>query len=511
MLKLIDNLLNRITMYRFVLYYLIFLVLVAAALSFFGLLPFQPADIIVSALVITAVSWVASKTFAKVFNVPANVESAYITALILALIVTPPSLSRYFSSSGLSFLIWASAWAMASKYILAIRKKHIFNPAAFAVALTALTISHSASWWIGTFPMLPFVLLGGLLVARKILRFDLVLGFFVAAFAVIIGFGLARGTDPLTTIWKITAETPILFFAFIMLTEPLTTPPTRTLRVLYGAFVGALFAPQLHIGPIYSTPELALLTGNVLSYLISPKEKYVMTLAGKIKIAPDIYDFLFLPDREMKFRPGQYLEWTRGHQKTDSRGNRRYFTIASSPAEEEVRLGVKFYPDASSFKRSMLSMEEGDEVVASQCAGDFVLPKDECKKLVFMAGGIGITPFRSMIRDLLERNEARSIIMMYSNRTAAEIVYKDVFDEAQERLGIKTIYTLTKTDQIPSDWTGARGRVDPRMIAREIPDYRERTFYLSGPRSLVVGFEEVLKNMSIPKRQIKTDFFPGFA
>jgi ferredoxin-NADP reductase len=342
-------------------------------------------------------------------------------------------------------------------------------------------------------------------------RFDLILSFLAAAAAVILGAGLAEGTRVVPATGQLLADTPLLFFAFVMLTEPLTSPPARARRIVYGAIVGLLFAPFLHFGRIFITPELALLVGNVISYLMSPKARYVLKLKAKTQLADDIYDFRFTADRELRFRPGQYLEWTLRHSRPDSRGNRRYFTIASSAAGREVRIGVKVYPDASSFKRSLLAMRPGTEIVASQLAGDFVLPTDKRVKLVFMAGGIGITPFRSMIRYLLHHDERRSITVFYSNRTAPEIVYRDVLEEARKRLGIETVYTLTDASAVPPDWQGVTGRVDAEMIAKTVPDYRERTFYLSGPRSLVVGFEEVLGNIGVARGRIKTDFFPGFA
>ena len=153
-------------MYRLVLYYLVLLVVVAVVYSFLGILPYNPVMLLYSVIAITLLCWIANTIFAWAFNAPTNVESVYITALILALIITPVSSLdwHYFI-----FLGWAAIWAMASKYILAIGKKHIFNPAAFAVALTALTINQSASWWVGTLAMLPFVFFGGILIVRKIL------------------------------------------------------------------------------------------------------------------------------------------------------------------------------------------------------------------------------------------------------------------------------------------------------------------------------------------------------
>src|SRR6266705_2801117 len=167
MINLIDNFLNRITTYRLVLYYLIFLVVAGVALSLFGFLPFKPLDLLVSLSVLVFLCWIANGVFAKVFHVPANTESLYITAFILALIITPRSPSRYLSAGSAIFL-WAGVWAMASKYLLAIRRKHIFNPAALSVAIAAFTLNQAAGWWVGTLAMMPFVLLGGLLVARKL-------------------------------------------------------------------------------------------------------------------------------------------------------------------------------------------------------------------------------------------------------------------------------------------------------------------------------------------------------
>jgi len=123
MLNFIDNFLNRITMYRLVLYCLLGLLAVAMVFGFFGILPYNPIYILGSAVFITAICLVTNIVFSKVFNAPTNVESVYITALILALIITP--LTPVNLSQHILFLFWASVWAMASKYIFAIGKKHI--------------------------------------------------------------------------------------------------------------------------------------------------------------------------------------------------------------------------------------------------------------------------------------------------------------------------------------------------------------------------------------------------
>lgn len=508
MLNFADNFLNKTTMYRLVLYVLVFLYLAALILSLFGVLPYSWSDLIASVVVITAVSFITNFIFARVYEAPDNVESIYITALILVFIITPPQMGDY--SQYLTLAIWASIWSMASKYIFAVRKKHIFNPAALAVALTALTINQPATWWVGTIYMLPFVLIGGFLVVRKMRRTDLVSSFFVGALVTIVGMALYKGANPTTAIYNTLIRSSFFFFAFIMLTEPLTTPPRRWLRIAYGALVGFLFAPNIHIGAIYFTPELALIAGNVFSYAVSPKEKLILKLKDCIKIASDTYDFVFANDKKFKFKPGQYMEWTLKHRDPDSRGNRRYFTIASAPTESDVRIGIKFYPEPSSFKNHLANLPAGAEIVASQRAGDFVLPANKNQKLVFIAGGIGVTPFRSMIKHLLDMNEERNIILLYSNKTVADIAYKDIFDSAQMKLGIKTVYAITDPGEVPAGWTVRRGFIDANLIKGEVPDYLERTFYISGPHGMVSAFEVTLKNMGVKRSNIKTDYFPGF-
>jgi ferredoxin-NADP reductase len=492
-MNFIDDILNKITMYRLVLYYLATLLFAAFVFGFFKILPYDPTALAFSAAVITLTCWVTNWTFAKAFDAERNIESVYITALILALIITPVTAVDH---AGVAFIIFASAWAMASKYLFALGKKHLFNPAAFAVALTALVLNTPATWWIGgNLALLPIVIIGGLLVVRKLQRFDLVISFAIASLVTI---ALTATSGATTAIVQTLLHSSFFFLAFVMLTEPLTTPPTRTMRILYGALVGLLFAPNIHLGNFYLTPELALLVGNVFSYAVSPKGRYLLTLTRIEKAAKGVYDFVFTPDRRFRFRPGQYLEWTLSHPSPDDRGNRRYFTIASSPTEKTVRLGVKFYEKASTFKRAMMAMKPGAMISASQLSGTFTLPTNTKKKLVFITGGIGVTPFRSMIKAMLDREDMRPIVHLYGNAAEADIAYRDIFDRAERELGIRTVYA-----------TGTR--IDAAMIAREVPDYRERTFYISGPHSMVEAFKKTLSRMGVPWWKIKSDFFPGFA
>ncbi len=499
---LIDDFLNSITMYRLMLYVLIVFLAVALSLTFFKILPFDPLNLFFSAVFLILICWITNKILAIFLNVPTNFESVYITALILTLIITPATNFHDFLFLGL-----IGVCSQVSKYALAIKKKHIFNPAAFSVALSFLFFKFGASWWIGNQYMLIPVLIGGLLVVRKLQRFNLILSFLVFYSIFIVGNSVRMGNRLTPSIFL---ESPIFFFAFIMLTEPQTTPPTKILQIFYGSLVG--------VGSTQFSLEIALILGNVFSYIVSPKEKLLLKLKEKIQLAPSIYDFVFKLDKQslrdeslkQSLRPnglkpftynaGQYMEWTLGHKNPDSRGVRRYFTLAASPTEGNLRIGVKFYPNGSSFKNSLINMKPGDQIVASSLSGEFTLPKDS-EKLCFIAGGIGITPFRSMIKYLLDANQKKDIILLYSNKTALDIVYKDIFDQAFQKLGIKTVYVNTDTQEF----------IDDKKIVNEVQDFKDRTFYISGPHSMVDVFEKILKGMGIPGSQIKIDFFPGYA
>ena len=240
---------------------------------------------------------------------------------------------------------------------------------------------------------------------------------------------------------------PLFFFAFAMLTEPLTAPSTHTARLWYGALVGFLFVPLVHFGPLSFTPELALLAGNLFAYAVGPKTNLLLRLRGRQKLGAGSYEFVFEGDRALSFRPGQYLEWTLPHHDPDNRGIRRYLTIASSPADRLIRVGVRFSPESSTFKKRMLAMKRDDELFAGHLAGNFVLPHEPTEKLVFIAGGIGVTPFASMIRDLLSRGERRPITVLFGNVTATDIAYKELLEQADEKLDIRTVHVLSDIDK----------------------------------------------------------------
>lgn len=506
MLRLIDSSLNKFTMYKLTMYYLIALVLGAVALSIAKVISYNPLDILINAFVAFFLSYFVNKIFAGFFKAVTNNESAYISGLILMLII-PISFPR-----NIFFLIAACVLAMASKYLATIEKQHIFNPAAVSVLAFSLISDHIATWWIGTPAMLPFVIVGGILLARRIQRMQMVLTFFATFFIVTGLFAIFQGgVESILNVWKAgTFHTALFFLGFVMLTEPLTSPSTEKYRQWYAILVAILFAsPNLKLFGLALAPEVALCIGNVFSYIVNPKYRLVLPFVRGTFFA-NTGVFAFAPSMPIKFIPGQYMEWTLPHPKTDNRGNRRYFSIASSPTEKEIILTVKFYNPSSSYKKKLQTLKPGDSIIAASLSGDFVLPKNLSNPLVFIAGGVGIAPFRSMIKYIIDNKLSVNIVLFYANRTADEIAFNDVFTEA-ENYGVKTIYTLTDQAKVPANWLGEKDYVTPGLIQKYVTDYKNSLYYLSGPQLMIESYETMLMDMKISNKQIKHDFFPGYS
>lgn len=486
MLSFVDKQLNNVTMYRLMLYVLGAMALVGVAfdLSRIG-----------SLACLLLVGYGANKLFAKVMRAAENAESSAITSFILFLILFPAEKPLDYG-----LLAFAAILAMASKYLVAWHRRHLFNPAAFAAVAIGL-FGWGAGWWVGSAYMLPIVAVGGLLVARKTRRLSVSLVFVLAAFASLFLSARWSGSDVsfLDLVREGFLSWPIVFFATIMLTEPLTLPASRTWQYAEAVLVGLLFAIPYQIGPLHSSPELALVIGNLFALADGVKRTYRLRLVEKKEVAPGVFDFAFASDIPMRFSPGQYLEWTLPHAHSDQRGNRRTFTVASSPTEPHVHLGVRMPEQASTFKRSLAQMKPGDAMAGSNLGGEFVLPNDSKKKLAFVAGGIGVTPFRSMAQHFLDRGERIDAVLFYACKTPSDFAYADLFDRAAS-VGLRAVYLATERD----------GYLTEDTIKKDAPDFLERHFYLSGPNAMVESYRRLLRGMGVSAADIRTDYFPGY-
>lgn len=491
-------------MYRLLLYGLALVAGVGIAFGFTGDLSTPGTSMVWSLALLLAVCYATNRVLALFWGVATNYESSLITALILFLVMPPAQ-----TTSQALALVIVGILAIASKYIFALQANHIFNPAAVALVIIGLLDVSYATWWVGSGIMLPFTLIFGVLVLRKLRRFLLFFSFATVGMAVMLWVGWQHSLTAADILPQALTSWPLVFFGTVMLTEPSTMPPRRWQQIAYGSLVGAIFASQITVGILSTTPQMALIIGNFVAYLLwGLKYKVRLRLDSKQQLSAHIFDYGFVPDRKLNFAPGQYMEWTLGHAHPDSRGNRRTFTIASSPTENCIHLGVKFYEPSSSFKKALQAMAINERLVAGHVAGDFVLPKDSRRKLAFVAGGIGITPFRSMLKYLIDTKQQRDIILFYMIANPDEISYQEVLDEA-ENIGL-TVVPVLGQEHPPADWKHPTGFLTAELVAKFVPDFAERLFYLSGPNAMVVNYKHLLQQIGVKRWHIKTDYFSGY-
>ena len=213
--------------------------------------------------------------------------------------------------------------------------------------------------------------------------------------------------------------------------------------------------------------------------------------------AGDILSFIFTPERTLRWQAGQYLHYTLNHPQPDDRGVQRYFSIASAPHEKLVMLTTRFAPKGSSFKRALKKLQPGDVIDAGEKGGDFVLDHRR-KKFVFIAGGIGITPFRAILLALAHHRKPLNLQLLYASRNPDFPYRKELATLQKRHPGFRIDYVVSPK------------KLDEKTIARLVPDLAKPVFYVSGPEPMVASVDQALKKLGVTKQRIKNDFFPGY-
>lgn len=497
----LDALLGRFTMYRLVLYSLGILFVVGLVFSLLGVVrPGDALGMLASAAVLFVTCMATSWIFAAIFRIKAHQESTIITAGLLYFIL-PPTLSL----PTLGGAAIAGVIAVASKYLLAIRGRHVFNPAAlgaFAIGLTGLTF---AAWWPGNPWMLPFVVVLAFLILFRTRRLPMG-GVYVA-----VGLAAAAlqytlfGLGPVAGLQYTATQSALWFFVGFMITEPLTLPPRRWQQLIYAGVAAALYFLTFHVGPFYNSPEFALLVVNLLAFLVGQRRGIRLEFVDRRQLSPSSWEFDFRALKPVAFRPGQFLELTLPHGKSDSRGWRRVFSIASAPGDL-LRFGIRLPEKASSFKRALLDLEPGTRVSATSVGGDFLLPHDPERPLLLVAGGIGITPFVGHLEQLAASGETRDVAVVYAISSADDIAYASQLESAGCRVAI---VSPEKPEGVPPAWTWiGPDRLTGEALLAAVPDAARRDVFLSGPPSMVAALKKALRKAGA--RRIHTDVFVGY-
>lgn len=495
--RFVDN----IGMYRIVSGSLSVLVVISISFGFVGLIPYSGISQIFSLALALFTALLVNVILASILRIPANHESAVITALILFFLAMPEE--NIFDTWP---LMAAVAIGVASKYIVAYKKQHFLNPAALGAAALSITGVYTFSWWIANPVLFLPLLICGVLVVMKVRKWLPVMAFVSVSFVIYLAESASYGSGGYEAIRTFLLSWPTLFLAFYMLTEPFTMPATKGPQFLYGGLVGFLSNTSMFMGIISFSPELALVVANVVMLPSRLRQKLVLNLEEKNLIAKDTYEFVFKKPQGFSFKPGQYLEWMLPHKDSDHKGSRRYFTIASSPTEDKVRVAMKILDGASSYKQMVKSLDVAHPLIASQLAGDFLLPNDRETKLGFIAGGIGVTPFRSHVKYMIDSGKTHDTALYYCVNTTNEIAYQELWADAAARFVFSFVPVVAKeTVAAPVE----QGYVTAEIIQRRTPDYLQRTWYISGPPGMVNAYKKLLKEMGVKGSRIKTDFFPG--
>lgn len=513
MRAIVDSITGRVSMYRLATIALVAVLASGVALGFFDAIGADPYGILGAAGVVIVATLGANEVAARLARVVPHRESSLITALIIACIV-PPSLATL-SLVGASL---AGILAALSKYLIVWRGRHLLNPAATGILFAGLIAAGFGQavgvWWIGTAALLPVVALGALLLLDRTHRLDVGLVFLLLAL-VIIGVRLmATGSTPWGAATTILQLFPVVFLAGFMLSEPLTLPPRRWQQWLTAAVVAVSFSIPFSFGPLYNSPELALVLGNVVAFAVSRRPGFAVRVLGSGPLSASATEYRFAPTRPVHFEAGQYLELHLPHP-ADRRGMRRIFSIASAPEraigdEPQLTIGMRTPSGGSSFKAALARLEPGTQIAATQVSGEFVLPRSAAIPLVMLAGGIGITPFASQLASLTARGEQRDIVVVVIASTPGEMLYRETLETSGARLvlvGDPGDAGLELGDE-PGRWTVIDGPLSAEALTIAVPDIATRRGMVSGAPAVVVAGRRALRQAGV--RRVHTDYFAGY-
>lgn len=258
-----------------------------------------------------------------------------------------------------------------------------------------------------------------------------------------------------------------------------------------------------------------------------PMLDQIVQLSFVSKQTPDVKSFRFsLGGQRIDYQAGQFVRLTIPTVASDPRGPARLLSIASSPQEHFLMVATKI--SQTPFKQALAGQVPGTSVNISGPFGRFTLVDDlpagrqvQTKLHVFLSGGIGITPVRSIIKDATERKLPHKIVLLYANQTPDDIVFKEDLDElASTNPNLTIIYTITRPqesrpkDDQPlakkSQWQGRIGRIDKTLIKEYVKDLSRTIFYICGPPSMVEALNTLVKGMGVSEENIKTERFTGY-
>ena len=237
---------------------------------------------------------------------------------------------------------------------------------------------------------------------------------------------------------------------------------------------------------------------------------FTCKLKDRNEIAEGTMAFRFEKPSGWTFKAGQYLDMTLlNPSETDSEGNVRSFSIASAPHEETLMVATRMRDTA--FKRTLRTMPLGTAVKIEGPSGDLILQKDSTRTAVFLAGGIGITPFRSIAHWAAKEKLPHHIVLFYSNRRPEDAPFlAELQSLERDNPRYKLIGSMTEMEKSHRTWNGETGFINQEMLARHLENARSPVYYLAGPPDMVKALHEMLSKAGVDDTDIHAEEFAGY-
>ena len=237
-----------------------------------------------------------------------------------------------------------------------------------------------------------------------------------------------------------------------------------------------------------------------------------LKLLEKIEVAQNTKSFYFEGEKKISWLPGQYYYFTLPKlTHPDPKGGTRHFTISTSPTEDKFGFTTRMREE-SGFKSTLDELAIGTLVDIEGPEGTFILDEHEKGSHIFLAGGIGITPFRSFIKYNIDKSLKDSDLhLLYANSTSDQITFMSDFETwSKENNNITVDLTVSKPDKM---WRGLSGRIDENMIQTTISKHKIQnpTFWLCGPPGMVSAMENTLNSLKIPSGKTRIEKFTGYS
>lgn len=222
-----------------------------------------------------------------------------------------------------------------------------------------------------------------------------------------------------------------------------------------------------------------------------------LILVSKMSETPDVCSFVLKPLEPIDWQAGQFMTYTLTHDKPDDRGVERWFTISSAPFEDHLMITTRLAEKSSSFKQALFALKSGNELEGVGPEGDFVVD-DATKQYIFVAGGIGITPFHSILKQLDHEGQPLNVTLLYANRDE-RFIFKGELEMLSSKHPEFNIKYFVGDHKIEETDLREQQQKQPKAI-----------FYISGPEPMVEHYVEVIKKLGLTEDQIKTDYFPNY-